>query len=389
MEFSVKKEDLKDNEVSVWVGKPKTKREKDTLAFRSFKIYVFNRILQVGSYSLGIQYLYKILRKHGLSENAPCDFSFQTKPHFVAIDWSPVAYNSQTVWYFDWNGTTCSITGKGQYNCTEICIRVHDLTTGIAAAVMTGIYEELLTYCKPTTPTTSLAIYTTVLTNAGFQWSQHSNRIKREMETIYLDSKLKDELVNGLQNFFNSAEIYDRYGVTWKRIYLFHGPPGTGKSSTVLALASKFNRNIAKFTMTPQLNAQHLERLFQSVPVNSFLLLEDVDALFTERKAESGVDFSTLLNCMDGITTQRGLVMFMTTNHVQKLDPALQRPGRVDVSVDFGIPSLDQYQAALNVLAADYKHEHKQFLSNCEMSIAALQKHLFDCIMLKKESILL
>lgn len=133
--------------------------------------------------------------------------------------------------------------------------------------------------------------------------------------------------------------------------------------------------------------------MFQTVPVDTILLLEDVDALFQDRtaNAKTGIDFSTLLNCMDGITTRRGLVVFMTTNHVQTLDAAFSRPGRVDKSVEFHYPTKVELREALNVLASDFNHEHDEYLSRVPsegMSIAALQKHLFDCVMSEKTTIL-
>ncbi len=79
-----------------------------------------------------------------------------------------------------------------------------------------------------------------------------------------------------------------------------------------------------------------------------------VDALFTNREANQGVDFSTLLNCMDGIATKRGLVLFMTTNHIQKMDGAFIRPGRVDISIEFKMPGKEILKDALNVLAEEY-----------------------------------
>ena len=59
-------------------------------------------------------------------------------------------------------------------------------------------------------------------------------------------------------------------------------------------------------------------------------MLEDVDAIFVERKAQSekgGVTFSGLLNAIDGVASQEGRIFIMTTNHIEKLDPALIRPG--------------------------------------------------------------
>ena len=205
-----------------------------------------------------------------------------------------------------------------------------------------------------------------------------------------MNNAIKDKLIKQLTNFYNSQEKYDKFGVTWKRVHLFHGPPGSGKSSTVMALASMFVKNIAKLTITPDLDSQHLEELFKTLQSNTILLVEDVDALFIERKSVNSIDFSTLLNCMDGLTTQRGLVLFMTTNHVTKLDAAFMRPGRVDFCLEFYPPGKEELKQALKVLAPQYAHEHNQFLEKCgdKMTIAALQYYIFECILEEKNTIL-
>jgi SpoVK/Ycf46/Vps4 family AAA+-type ATPase len=210
-----------------------------------------------------------------------------------------------------------------------------------------------------------------------------------------MDDNVKELIVNKLEKFYESSALYDKYGITWKRVHLLHSLPGTGKSSFVLAVASKFNKNIAKLTLTPELNSQDLEKLFQSVPDNTILLLEDVNDLFTGRKSNSSISFSTVLNCLDGITTKRGLVLFMTTNHISELDEALVRPGRIDTVIEFFRPNENDVKKALDVLAADYKHEHEEFMEKVkdqinkkELTIPWLQKHLFDCIMDEKKSVL-
>ena len=132
-----------------------------------------------------------------------------------------------------------------------------------------------------------------------------------------------------------------------------------------------------------------MENLFQTAPQGSVVLLEDVDALFVARNAVGSVDFSTMLNCMDGVATRRGLVVFMTTNHLASLDPAFVRPGRVDCIVEFALPGAAQFRQALATLGAQFKSEHEEYMSrNPRTSIAALQKHLFDCIMDERTSIL-
>ena len=85
-----------------------------------------------------------------------------------------------------------------------------------------------------------------------------------------------------------------------------------------------------------------LNRALNDAPPNSIILLEDIDGIFVEREAVNKnphrrrrrrVTFAGLLNALDGVRSQEGRILFMTTNHREKLDPALLRPGRCDMQV--------------------------------------------------------
>ncbi len=358
------------------------------LKFRSFSIRTGGGCyLVIKSKKIHITHLFTVLKNHGLSETLPISVTLGPLT-FNYFDWKPCAYGGPTVWPFDWRGVECSITGDS----LDLYIRVHDLTPNLGENILNEITEELLQYWQNPVPNASLIIYTTQRHSPvhPYQWVQNCTRLHRNIDTIYIDSQVKLKLINQLTKFYNSSDKYDRYGITWKRVHLFHGPPGSGKTSTVLALASVFGKNISKLTLTPDLNSQDIERLFQTIHDDSFLLLEDVDALFTKRESNTSIDFSTLLNCMDGIATKRGLVLFMTTNHVTSLDSAFIRPGRVDLSLEFKLPGREELHGALKVLGANYIHEYEEFLNKhtTDMSIAGLQKHLFECMMEEKESIL-
>ena len=94
-----------------------------------------------------------------------------------------------------------------------------------------------------------------------------------------------------------------------------------------------------------------------TAPAGAFFLLEDIDALFRKRKVRTadegrrrrgrasgmGITFSGLLNALDGVMAPSGRLVFMSTNHPEKLDPALIRPGRVDIRMEF--PNADREQA--------------------------------------------
>lgn len=361
--------------------------------FRSFGFSINHmNCIAVGDKQIHVSSLIDLLQKNGLPKTIPIDIHFNSEIKISNFDWKPISYNGPNVWPFIWNGINCSITGGIHTGGGEVKvnIRVHDMTIGIGEKVMNEISIELLKYWKSPVASNEMTIYISRDNGYGIQWTPLCVKKHRKLDTIYIKKEVKDKLIKQLEKFFKSEELYDRYGVTFKRIHLLHGPPGTGKTSTITAVASYFGKNLAKFTITPSVNSQKLEFAFQSLPHDTFLILEDVDALFSQRDAKTSIDFSTMLNCLDGITTKKGLVMFMTTNHIQQLDKAFIRPGRVDLSIEFGYPSRNELQEALMMLGPQYAHEHKEFLDkNIEgLTIAHLQKHLFDCIMEERASML-
>jgi hypothetical protein len=305
---------------------------------------------------------------------------------FNRFHWNPRDYPGGSKLSFVWKDTTPCKLWVSDYLCY---IAVYDLAPGVGERVLGEIVTELLARHKePPRPAGELTIYTAQRNpvSGEYSWRVLQKRLHRSLETIYLDEAVKTKVVHQLSTFLRSSALYDKYGITWKYVHLFHGKPGGGKSSTILALASKFGRNLAKLTITPDLDSRQVENLFQNVPEQTWLVVEDI----VERDGRTKIDFSTFLNCLDGLTTRRGLVVFLTTNFLDKVDAALMRPGRVDCLLEFHLPGIDELRHALRVLAADYAHEHDAFLATCgrDLSIAELQKFLFECVMNKKESIL-
>jgi len=379
------------DDVVIFKVESKNKSEK-VQVFRSFLICTTGaNVLLTGNKTVEVKKLYKILFDHGLSKTLPIMVSTTTydKDLFQTIDWNPHDYQGPNTWFFEWNNVKCSITATK--NDQQIYIRVHDMTLGVGEGIITEILTQLEALYENPVASSQLVIYTTQKYDNQYAWQQNQVRRQRDISTIYMNEDIKNVLVKKLKQFYESSDLYDKYGITWKRVHLFHGVPGSGKTSTVLALASMFNMNIAKLTITPELNSQNIEGLFASVPQKCVLLLEDADALFTERKSNCSIDFSTILNCMDGLTTKRGLVLFMTTNHLEKLDEAFIRPGRVDIKIKFNLPNINEIRLALNVLAKDFQHEHEEFIEIIKddiPSIPTLQKYLFDCIMEERRTIL-
>ena len=126
------------------------------------------------------------------------------------------------------------------------------------------------------------------------------------------------------------------------------GHPGPRKSSLILAIARYFSLNIYKLDIS-RVTKSSLSSLFNELPSTSILLLEDINTVDMARtqhavkeneadtNKEKKVSLSALLNALDGVASQEGRILIMTTNQPEKLDPALTRPGRVDKAIELGL----------------------------------------------------
>lgn len=166
---------------------------------------------------------------------------------------------------------------------------------------------------------------------------------KRDPGTLCLPKNLFRGLESRVREFSESREDYERLGIPWRLGILLHGQPGTGKTSIAHSLASTLSRRLAVIPLADMRSDEDLVSAFEGVREESIVLIEDVDCAFRDRENEdaSGITFSGFLNCIDGvIAPQNGRVLIMSTNHVDRLDPALIRPGRADIKLE--VPLLDR-----------------------------------------------
>lgn len=174
----------------------------------------------------------------------------------------------------------------------------------------------------------------------GESWNLAGARPRRHISSVVLEGDIRERLLEDVQEFFGRRQWYADLGIPWRRGYLLHGPPGTGKTSFAYALAGELHLKLCALSLTnPKLNDQTISDLLQKTPPRSLILIEDIDAFFVARDKQDArieVSFSGLLNALDGVSAQEGRIVFLTTNHLDRLDKALIRPGRVDVVVELG-----------------------------------------------------
>nr|CAG4709490.1 unnamed protein product [Naegleria fowleri] len=197
------------------------------------------------------------------------------------------------------------------------------------------------------------SIYT-MSDNYYSDWQKLCDRPNRSFDTVYIDEKVKNNLLKDLDRFMNNEHFYRENGLNFQRGYLLYGHPGTGKTSLILAVAAYLQCSVFTLSLSDKsLDDTKLMALITQIPRRGIILLEDIDAAFNDnRKASEDVQrvtFSGLLNALDGVTShsQFPRIIFMTTNHINRLEPALIRPGRIDMKIEFEYSTSGQiYQMA-------------------------------------------
>ncbi|KAD5960830.1 hypothetical protein E3N88_12302 [Mikania micrantha] len=171
--------------------------------------------------------------------------------------------------------------------------------------------------------------------------------------TLAMDTDVKEMVMKDLDRFLQRREYYRKVGKAWKRGYLLYGPPGTGKSSLIAAMANYLNFDIYDLELTDIRSNSELRRMLVATGNRSILVVEDIDcsvelhdradvdalkAMVREKHRRGFHDEHRVgfLNFIDGLWSSCGdeRIIIFTTNRKEKLDPALLRPGRMDIHVN-------------------------------------------------------
>jgi len=261
-----------------------------------------------------------------------------------------------------------------------------------------------------------------VYTGRGGEWDYMCSVPKRGFDSVIIDSDILKALVTAVDNFVAAEEWYIKHGIPYTLGIMFCGPPRTGKSSLIRALASHLDRAIYS---VPAATAAFTPSILQKVQAGSLTVIEDVDSCSVAQKRSDKFDrkdsgsapplgvhsadvpemtaerqpssrntqmvkdleeffvgnISELLNAMDGIVSGHGRILVMTTNYPEKIDNAIMEPGRCDHSFTIGYFSMEMFTAFLSRFfeaAEVIRCLSNRYLSTDDLTGAQLQKCILD-----------
>ncbi len=217
-----------------------------------------------------------------------------------------------------------------------------------------------------------------IYTHEQIGWKETPlERNKRKFTTVIMKNNKNNQIGDMLRHFNESEDWHVERGIPYKKTFLFYGPPGTGKTSMIKAIANELQRHIHYLNLSVIKNDNELIGLMSRINFKeTVLVIEDIDAQGKlvhkrskefaeqaysqpstqaqpdepnqipvkqeEKKPEQTVTLSCLLNQLDGINNNHGMVAILTTNFPEILDEALVRDGRVDEKVFFDYVDHDQ-----------------------------------------------
>lgn len=244
------------------------------------------------------------------------------------------------------------------------------ISTLFKRRVLKQLVNEVIEYNQQFKPPVEKSVWVETHDDYG-NWCNRKRIVPKTIKQIVLPKDSKSIVLDDIDKFLASKEWYDERAIPYKRGYLFYGSPGNGKTSLVGALAHHTGRTIHVVNLS-ELKDSSLKHSFNNIDNKSIILIEDIDAIFDGRKSnQEKLTFSNFLQCLDGVISSHDIITIVTTNHINKLDPALLRDGRIDMKIEINNPTsllVNEYLRLFYNGPAPHQYINGEYKENIPMS---------------------
>ena len=308
---------------------------------------------------------------------------------------SRVSIGYGTSWFFYKKHLFFMYRYKEEASQTKAVKEVIDITVvGRNQKIFDDLFKEIQDFEEGETQ------YLTIKNWKNDYWRFGPEIYKRPMSTIVLDTKEKEKLIKTIQDFIDEKSWYVDNGIPYHIAILLYGPPGTGKSSLLRGLCTHFNRDLYMLSLTGLSDTQFLSALSETSD-DSIIGIEDIDSCIATKMRKSSkkkkskkkkslvedaedeaegfsyLTISGLLNGIDGVSSGDNRILIATTNHPEKLDPALLREGRFGVQIEIGYLTREMLKEFFARFYPDFSIP-KKFKLRKNVAPCEVQKLIFD-----------
>jgi len=301
-----------------------------------------------------------------------------------------------------WDDKTTTSIGYGfhyiRYNKTILLINLTKETANQSERdretiiiIKLGRGRELFDILIKEVETSDLDLSKTKIYKMEDNWSYVKDQNKRSLESVFIEKDKKDLLVNNLSKFINSEQWYLDNGIPYQLGILLYGAPGTGKTSLIKAISGYLNYPI--YYLSPQ-KLSKIENAMGSLPDKCIVIIEDIDSNFLTHSREKKskdlsveddfvdgmmkISLSEVLNSLDGMFSAHGRILIATTNHIESLDTALIRPGRIDLKIEIGFVNNEVLESFINKFFPENNINFSKIKIKSNISVATLQNMILQ-----------
>lgn len=227
-------------------------------------------------------------------------------------------------------------------------------------------------------------------------WTWIKDVNKRSLDSIFIEQQKKNFVIERINSFNKEEQWYLQKGIPYQLGIMLYGPPGTGKTSFIKAVASYLGYPIYYIPTSAFLK---IEDAFEKLNQKCVVVVEDIDCQtfvhsrenddFDEEfvrksnkdklKSDLGIiGLSEILNALDGFAGVDGRILIATTNHIEKLDSALLRPGRFDIKVNIGYVNKEILSLFLKSFFPAFDKFTEEFKIKSNVTVASLQEMVLE-----------